>query len=142
MKTLCFISLQLEIISHECIHWVLQSLKKDEMTPTEKAVQSRIKEAFAFKIPSSLWEFILEDLESTDQKSSSQHKPKSIKSGSFHKGRQGSGSYSYNTYNEYYSQSKDYKEYYIQNKFVEVEKKNQIPPNFKIREIEEDASIG
>jgi len=41
------------------------------MTPTEKAVQSRIKEAFAFKIPSSLWEFILEDLESTDQKSSS-----------------------------------------------------------------------
>ena len=66
MKTLSFISLQLEIISHECVHWVLQSLKKDEMTPTEKAVQSRIKEAFAFKIPSTLWDYILEDLENTD----------------------------------------------------------------------------
>jgi len=70
MKSLNFISLQLEIISHECIWWVLQSLRKDEMTPTEKAVQSRIKEAFAFKIPGSLWDFILDDLENTDQNSS------------------------------------------------------------------------
>ena len=103
MKTLSFISLQLEIISHECVQWVLQSLKKDEMTPTEKAVQSRIKEAFAFKIPSSLWDCVMEDLEGTDQKSSAHLNAKGAKS--FYKGRQGSGSY--NTYNEYYSQSKD-----------------------------------
>lgn len=72
MKTLSFISLQLEIITHECVTWVLTSLKKDEMTPTERAIQSRIKEAFAFKIASSLWDCILESLESTDKKSSNQ----------------------------------------------------------------------
>jgi hypothetical protein len=38
MKTLSFVSLQLEIITHECITWVLTSLKKDEMTPTERAI--------------------------------------------------------------------------------------------------------
>ena len=62
MKTLSFISLQLEIITHECITWVLTSLRKDEMTPTERAVQSRIKEAFAFKITTPLWEYIMESL--------------------------------------------------------------------------------
>lgn len=62
MKTLSFISLQLDIISHECIVWVLASLKKDEMTPTERAIQSRIKEAFAFKISSPLWDCLMESL--------------------------------------------------------------------------------
>lgn len=52
----------MEIITHECIAWVLTSLRKDEMTPTERAVQSRIKEAFAFKISNPLWDVILEDL--------------------------------------------------------------------------------
>ena len=66
MKTLSFVSLQLEIISHECITWVLTSLRKDEMTPTEKAVQSRIKEAFAFKITTQLWEYIMESLVNKD----------------------------------------------------------------------------
>ena len=60
MKTLSFISLLLEIITHECITWVLTSLRKDEMTPTERAIQSRIKEAFAFKITTPLWEYIME----------------------------------------------------------------------------------
>jgi len=79
MKTLSFISLQMEIITHECISWVLTSLKKDEMTPTERAIQSRIKEAFAFKITSSLWECIVESLENTDPKSSkSSQKHKTI----------------------------------------------------------------
>ena len=32
------------------------------MTPTERAVQSRIKEAFAFKITTPLWEYIMESL--------------------------------------------------------------------------------
>ena len=62
MKTLSFVSLQLEIISHECLTWVLSSLKKDDMTPTERAIQSRIKEAFAVKINNTLWECIMESL--------------------------------------------------------------------------------
>jgi len=41
-------------------------LKRDEMSPTEKALQNRIKEAFAFKIPTTLWEIILESLEISD----------------------------------------------------------------------------
>ena len=62
MKTMSFISLRLDIITHECLTWVLLSLKKDEMTPTERAVQSRIKEAFAFKITTPLWDCIIESL--------------------------------------------------------------------------------
>ncbi len=62
MKTLCFVSLQLDMISHECITWVLTSLKLDEMTPTERAVQSRIKEAFAYKISTPLWDSILDSI--------------------------------------------------------------------------------
>jgi len=38
IKTLSFISLKLDIISHESIAWVLKSLKIDEMAPTEKAI--------------------------------------------------------------------------------------------------------
>ena len=68
MKTLVFLSPKLEIISHESICWAMQSLKKDEMTPTEKTLQNRIKEAFAFKISTNLWEFILQSLESTEFK--------------------------------------------------------------------------
>ena len=71
MKTLSFVSLQLEIITHECITWVLTSLRKDEMTPTERAVQSRIKEAFAFKITTPLWEYIMESLINKKHTSSS-----------------------------------------------------------------------
>lgn len=36
------------------------------MTPTERAVQSRIKEAFAFKITTPLWDCILESLTNKD----------------------------------------------------------------------------
>ena len=50
LKTLSFISLKLEIISYECISWVIKSLKIDDMTPSEKAIQSRVKEAFALRI--------------------------------------------------------------------------------------------
>ena len=71
MKTLSFVSLKLEIIAHECITWVLTSLRKDEMTPTERAVQSRIKEAFAFKITTKLWEYVMESLVSRKHLASS-----------------------------------------------------------------------
>ena len=50
IKTLHFISLKLDIISLECLQWVLKSLRRDEMMPSEKAILSRIKEAFAFKV--------------------------------------------------------------------------------------------
>jgi len=66
MKTMSFISLKLDIITHECLAWVLASLKRDEMTPSERAIQSRIKEAFAFKIGTSLWDYIVESLENKD----------------------------------------------------------------------------
>ena len=50
------------MISHECIYWILNSLRHDEMTPTERAIQSRIKEAFAFKISGPLWDCIMESI--------------------------------------------------------------------------------
>ena len=59
-KIISFYSMKLEILSLECLTWVLRSLRRDEMCPNERAVQSRIKEAFAYKIPALLWEKILE----------------------------------------------------------------------------------
>jgi hypothetical protein len=53
-----FISLKLDIISVESVVWVLKSLKNDEMTPSDKAIQSRLKEAFSFKTPTIIWEKI------------------------------------------------------------------------------------
>jgi hypothetical protein len=38
----------------------LKSLEKDEMTPNEKAIQSRIKEAFSYKINNIIWEKLLD----------------------------------------------------------------------------------
>ena len=49
-KQLSFLSLQLDHISLEALHWALLSLKVDEMTPNERSIHSRIKEAFGFKI--------------------------------------------------------------------------------------------
>lgn len=60
IKTLIFLSIHLQFLSLESILWVLKSLAKDEMCPLEKAIQSRIKEAFGIKVNSVLWEQILE----------------------------------------------------------------------------------
>lgn len=59
MTTLIFVSLRLHELSLECMQWVLTSLKSDEMAPTERAVQSRIKEAFAYKTEPGEWEAIV-----------------------------------------------------------------------------------
>lgn len=56
--TLCFVSLRIEIISYECISWVLRSLSQDEMTPSEKTIHNRIKEAFAHEVDANFWIFI------------------------------------------------------------------------------------
>ena len=42
------------------------------MTPTERAVQSRIKEAFAFKITTPLWDCMVESLTNKELTSESQ----------------------------------------------------------------------
>lgn len=55
-----YLSLTFEIISVEIFVWVLKSLEKDEMTPNEKAIQSRIKEAFSYKINNIIWEKLLD----------------------------------------------------------------------------------
>ena len=49
------ISLRVEKLSHKVLLWVLRSLKNDEMISTEKAIQSRIKEAFDLKVPPQVW---------------------------------------------------------------------------------------
>ena len=60
---MCFVSLKLEIISYECIAWVLRSLCIDEMAPTLKSIQNRIKEAFALQPDYKLWNFIFHKIE-------------------------------------------------------------------------------
>ncbi len=61
VKSLHFYSLKLSVISIESLIWVLKSLCIDEMCPNEKALQSRIKEAFAFKFSSnSYWDNVKE----------------------------------------------------------------------------------
>jgi hypothetical protein len=37
-RTISYVSLKLEIMSHESLMWILMSLKKDEMAPNEKAI--------------------------------------------------------------------------------------------------------
>ena len=44
------VSLKITILSHECLQWVITSLRRDEMTPTEAAIKNRTKEAFALKV--------------------------------------------------------------------------------------------
>jgi hypothetical protein len=60
LKTMFFTSLKIENLSLESLLWALRSLKVDEMLPTERAIQSRIKEAFDFKVSSSEWSFLQE----------------------------------------------------------------------------------
>lgn len=59
-KTLTLVSMRLGFLSVESILWVLRSLHLDEMAPNERAVQSRVKEAFGIKIHQCLWELVLE----------------------------------------------------------------------------------
>ena len=56
--TLC--CMRLDSLSLEALTWVLRSLKRDEMMPTERAIQSRIKEAFDFKPSQVQWSNLLD----------------------------------------------------------------------------------
>lgn len=55
IKTVTFISLRLETLSLESLLWSLRSLCMDEMLPTERAIQSRMKEAFDLKPSGTTW---------------------------------------------------------------------------------------
>ena len=68
-----FHSLNLDLISHESILWCLRSLKRDEMTPNEKAIQSRIKEAFCYKVTTWLWEHLIISIKKASANFSKSH---------------------------------------------------------------------
>lgn len=72
-RKLVFYSLKLEVISLESVIWALRSLKNDEMTPNEKAIQSRIKEAFSYKVNSRLWDKIMEGIKTHCKSETGQH---------------------------------------------------------------------
>ena len=57
-----YISMHLDQLSLESLIWVLRSLMKDSMTPTEKLILGRIKETFSLKITSETLKRILETL--------------------------------------------------------------------------------
>mmetsp|Transcript_7372 Transcript_7372/g.7229 ORF Transcript_7372/g.7229 Transcript_7372/m.7229 type:complete len:705 (-) Transcript_7372:36-2150(-) len=60
VKSIKFCSFKLESVSLESLLWVLRSLRIDEMMPTERAIQSRMKEAFDFKPSPSQWENLID----------------------------------------------------------------------------------
>ena len=57
-----YASMHLEVISIQSIIWAIKSLKVDKMTPLEKLVLSRIKEAFRIKITQINWRSIVKYL--------------------------------------------------------------------------------
>ena len=66
-------SLNLDLISHESILWCLRSLKNDEMAPSEKAIQSRLKEVFWYKVTNWLWDHIIDSIKKTTSNYSKSH---------------------------------------------------------------------
>lgn len=60
LKMMFFTCLKISSLSYESIIWTLRSLKQDEMLPTERAIQSRIKEVFDYKIPATDWESFID----------------------------------------------------------------------------------
>ena len=49
-EPISYLSLKLSGISIECLVWIIESIRRDEMTPTDKMVLSRLKECYAVKI--------------------------------------------------------------------------------------------
>lgn len=72
-KKQVFHSLNLDLISHECLLWCCRSLKNDEMTPNEKAVQSRIKEVFCYKVTTWLWDHIIDSIKKSSSSFTKTH---------------------------------------------------------------------
>lgn len=59
-STIEFVSLRLEQVTLETLLWTLRSLKNDEMMPTEKAIQCRMREVFDLKPTDSQWEQLIQ----------------------------------------------------------------------------------
>ena len=69
-----FVSIKLKTVSLESVMWILKSLDKDEMTPVERAVQSRFKESFGMKMTPPEWSKLVEDIKNA--KTLQQKEPK------------------------------------------------------------------
>lgn len=80
LKTMFFTCLKINSLSYESVIWTLRSLKQDEMLPTERAIQSRFKEVFDFKIPSVDWDLFIDSckLRHTHTKSAPEPSPYSL----------------------------------------------------------------
>ena len=78
LKTMYFSSLKIESLSFESLLWALRSLKVDEMLPTERAIQSRIKEAFDFKVSSSEWSYLQDIIKNMHRHTHTKSAPEQI----------------------------------------------------------------
>jgi hypothetical protein len=72
-----YVSLKLEHMSLQGLLWVLRSLKHDEMIPTERAIQSRMKEVFDYKPTALQWSNLLQAAKRRDRHSHSLSAPDS-----------------------------------------------------------------
>ena len=63
VKNITLVSMRLQFVSVESVQWVLRGLKRDGMCPNERAVQSRIKEAFGVKVNQGVWEMVMREVE-------------------------------------------------------------------------------
>lgn len=58
-EIISFISLRVENCTLECLTWTLRSLCADEMLPSEKAIQARMREVFDYKPTPSEWQNLI-----------------------------------------------------------------------------------
>lgn len=78
LKTTFFTSLKIDSLSFESLLWALRSLKADEMLPTERAVQSRIKEGFEYKVSTIEWSSLLEVCKATNKHTHTKSAPEQV----------------------------------------------------------------
>ncbi|CAD8140976.1 unnamed protein product [Paramecium pentaurelia] len=62
-----FYALAVKKLTYENLFWVIKSIKKDLITPTERLVQSRIKECYGFKYSRYEWNHIINYIKSSKQ---------------------------------------------------------------------------
>jgi len=55
-----YFGILLDNLTIESLIWVVKSIKNDSMTPTEKLIQSRIKESYGLKIDPVQWKQIVD----------------------------------------------------------------------------------
>lgn len=61
-----YVAYIIDYLSVECLTWVIESIKEDKMTPSEKLINSRLKESFDLKLSSKMWDSIIRYLQSRD----------------------------------------------------------------------------